>query len=170
MSNRILDAAKQALSLEGLVGALIGGGVWIIAAAVFTQIPEFGLAAAIAAGAGVGLLAVAAFIWLALMPKRAQEQHRVNVLKGSARQHLVALEAEGKRKWTGARSMEGLEGWIEWQRRVHSFLLDAFGTEIADEFDAHSDVRSQLQMLHELNRNLDDLKLRPGHAGWGGDS
>jgi hypothetical protein len=110
--NRLLDAAKQALSVEGLVVALIGGAVWAIATAAFTQIPKFGLWAAVAAGAGVGLLAVAAFIWFGVMPKRAreqermnllraQEQQRVNVLKSSARQHLWALTEEGLRKWTG---------------------------------------------------------------------
>jgi hypothetical protein len=81
VSNRILSAAKRALSLEGLVGALIGGAVWAIAAAAFSQIPELGLWAAVAAGAGVGLLAVAAFIWFGVMPKRAREQQRTNGLR-----------------------------------------------------------------------------------------
>lgn len=129
--NRLLDAAKRALSLEGLVGTLIGGGVWFVAAAAFTQITEFTLAASVAAGAGVGLIAVAGFIWLGVIPRRAYEQKRVNVLKSSTRRHLGALAEEGLRKWTGV-TLAPSEGRIEWQRRVYSFLLDAFGKETAN--------------------------------------
>lgn len=178
MRNRVVDAAKHALSLEGLVVALIGGGVWAIAAAGFTQIPKFGVAASVAAGAGVGLLAVAAFIWSGVMPRRAQEeervsalraqeQERVTVLKSSARHDLRALTEEGIRKWTGV-TLVPSEGRLEWQRRVYSFLLDAFGKETAEAFSERAHVRSQTEMLSELDRSLDEIDLRSGYRGWHG--
>jgi hypothetical protein len=79
------------------------------------------------------------------------------------------LTEEGLRKWTGV-TLGPSEGRLEWQRRVHSFLLDAFGKETAEAFSERGNIRSQLEMLSELNRDLDDLELRPGYAGWGGGS
>jgi hypothetical protein len=94
-THRISDAARRALSLEGLVGALIGGGVWLAATAILTQVTKFETWASIVVGAGVGLVVVAGFIWRVVMPKQAQEQERIDVLKGSARQHLSDLIMQG---------------------------------------------------------------------------
>ncbi|MGH2658569.1 MAG: hypothetical protein ACRDHS_02615 [Actinomycetota bacterium] len=155
--------------MEGLVGALIGGGVWLAATAILTQVTKFETAASVAVGAGVGLVVVAGFIWRVVLPKRAGEQERINVLKGEARHTLEALIAEGERKWRGVTlAPESSVGRLDWQRRVHSFLLDAFGRQKADEFRAEMHVGIQIQMLNELNRNLDDLQLRSAFRGWGG--
>ncbi len=168
VSHRIAEATRQALSLEGLVIALIGGGVWLAASAILAQVTKFGTAASVVVGAGIGLVVVAGFIWRVVMPRRAHEQERTDVLKHSARQHLSALAAEGSRKWTGVTIIsEASEGRNEWQRRAYLFLLDAFGRKTADEFDAEKYVRRQIEMLNELNRNLDHMRLRPAYRGWG---
>lgn len=168
-SKRIANAARQALSLEGLVITLIGGGVWLAATGTLTQVTKLGLESSVVVGAGVGLVVAAGFIWLVVMPKRAHEQERTGVLKHSARKHLLALASEGSRKWTGVTiNPEGSVGRAEWQRTVYMFLLDAFGRQTADEFEAEKHTRSQVQMLHELNRNLDHMRIRPTYRGWGG--
>ena len=95
VSHRIAEATRQALSLEGLVIALIGGGVWLAASAILAQVTTFETAASVLVGAGVGLVAVAGFIWRVVMPKRAGEQHGTDVLKHEARKHLTTLAAEG---------------------------------------------------------------------------
>jgi hypothetical protein len=133
VSHRIAEATRQALSLEGLVIALIGSGVWLTASAILTQVTKFGTAASVVVGAGVGLVVAAGFIWLVVMPKRAHEQERTGVLRHSARKHLLALAEEGSRKWVGVTLInpEGSGGRAEWQRTVYLFLLDAFGRQTA---------------------------------------
>jgi hypothetical protein len=53
MSSRFANALKEALPLEGLVVALVGGGVWAITMAIVSQVTNFTVAAMAVFGAGV---------------------------------------------------------------------------------------------------------------------
>jgi hypothetical protein len=165
---RIASAARESLSLEGLVAALVGGGVWAIAAGVLSQVTSVRIGPAIAVGAGFGLLAAAAFIWLVVRPDRRRRQERTNVLKTSARQQLSELAEQGRRLPHPLPPISSGKA-SQWRRDVESFLLVAFGRETAEkamlwDLDA---TRELAEELDDMRRNLDDLQLRPGYRGWG---
>lgn len=158
------DAVRESLSLEGLVAAAIGGGAWAIAAGFLSQFTEFRIGPAIAAGAGVGLIAAAIFVWRVVIPQRDRERRKTDVLRSSARKHLSDLAAEGQ--WDWSQVMNPDESMAAWQRDVESFLLEAFGERVAREVMALSSVEEQAATLDELRRRLDRLCLRPGYRGW----
>jgi hypothetical protein len=164
LRRRIGKALRESTSLEGLVAALVGGGVWAVASAVLAQFTEFRIGPAVAAGLGFGLIAVAGFIWFVAAPRRNQERERADVMRSLARQDLSKLAEEGH--WDWSRAMNPDEGIAGWRRDVDSFLLEAFGRQMADEVMALPSMEQQAARLDELNRELDDLKLRPGFRGW----
>lgn len=164
----VRDAVRQSLSLEGLVAALVGGGVWAIAAGVLSQATSVRIGPAIAVGAGLGLLAAAAFIWLVVRQDRARQLERTSVLKTSVRQHLSELAQRGRRLPRPLPPISAAKAG-QWRRDVESFLLEAFGRETAEDamlwdFDATDELADQLD---DMRRRLDDLRLRPGYRGWG---
>jgi hypothetical protein len=166
VGRRVVDAARQSLSLEGLVAALVGGGVWAIAAGVLTQATSVRIGPATAVSAGFGLLASAAFVWLVVRSDRQRQQKRVDVLRSTARKHLSTLSREGHFDWSQVRDPDA--SIAEWRRDVESFLLEAFGRQLAEEFAALPTVEEKADMLDVVNRRLgDDLRLLPGYGGWG---
>lgn len=103
-----------------------------------------------------------------MLPRRATERKTTDVLKNNARTHLVDLANEG-RLWTGAGLAPTFQqGRAAWQRRVNSFLLAAFGRAEDDQFRAVRSVRTQIEVLEDLNQRLDELHLRRGYRGWSG--
>lgn len=168
ITRRLVGAARQSLSIEGLVAALVGGGVWAIAAGVLTQATSVRIGPAIAVGAGFGLLAAAAFVWLVVRPDRARQLERTSVLRTSARQHLSELAERGRRLPRPLPPISS-EKARQWRRDAESFLLEAFGRETAEnvmlwDFDATLELADELD---DMRRRLDDLRLRPGYRGWG---
>lgn len=94
------NALKEALSL-GARGRTRRGGVWAITMAILCQVTNFTVAAMAVFSAGVGLLAVAAFVWLSMIPRRASAREKTYVLRNSVRRHLKDLAKEGS-LWMGA--------------------------------------------------------------------
>jgi hypothetical protein len=165
---RIADTAEGILTLDGLVAALVGGGVWAIVAAALEQVTNFRLDPAIAAGAGLGFIAAALFIWFVIRPQRdrqqARAQARAEVLRSSVRRHLSELAAEGRLDWSHA--VNGEAAVVEWQRDVESLLLNAFGRATAEQVMALPSMAEQTSALEGLNQRLDELPLRSAYHGW----
>lgn len=91
----------NALSVSrGAPGRTRKWGVWAITMAIQSQVTNFTVAAMAVFGAGVGLLAVAAFVWLSMIP-RASAREKTYVLRNSVRRHLKDLAKEGS-LWMGA--------------------------------------------------------------------
>ncbi len=158
---RVVDGARQSLSIEGLVGVGIGVAVSAIASAVLAQVGEVRIGPAIAAGAGFGLLAAAAFVWLVVRPDRTRQVERDNILRTSARQSLSELANRG-------RNLPVNTGLVRasWERDVESFLLTAFGRSTAEEVMALRSTKERVARLDDLWRRIDDIRLRPGYRGW----
>lgn len=69
---------RQALSPEGIVTALIGGGIWVVATAVVVSATKLSLGAAMAIGLGAGLVAAGLFHLVRRAPeaRHRAEDHR----------------------------------------------------------------------------------------------
>ncbi len=60
--SRIKNGVKQAFSLEGLIAAIVGGGVWLIVVGVISQLTAFTMAASVAVGAGAACSQLPSFL------------------------------------------------------------------------------------------------------------
>jgi hypothetical protein len=158
---------QAALSLEGLVGAMIGGAVWAIAWGLLTQYGDFRLAPALAIGGGSGVLATAGFLWGVVRPRREraarEERTRLPKLKAAfdvfvEKGELIASDQRKQYVYSIDIAKRNI-----WRHNLTRLLTTVLGDPAVEEVLPASEagnVDANLRRLRALISDLDKRALR----------
>jgi hypothetical protein len=154
------QAVRSFFTPQGLVGALLGGGLWVIASGMLAQFADFRIGPAVAVGSGAGLLGIAGFLWWVVIPGRELAAARRPQLKALLRRyyntgHRLLILA------SPATSEEDIDAKLRWKDNLEAVLSEALGKhQMRVVMRGTLLDPNQLLRLNSLIDRLENIELR----------